>query len=137
MFQNKHFNPNSIRIRERDRGLGRVEGVGWEWRVDMISLCNPFFEVFWHRKMFKSWNFLFFNMQRTNSEKRNDKERLEEVRRRKFSFHSAESALLLSRKLLHFLCTLLCYLVVQENVQTKIKGKTQISCKLRSYIWGH
>ena len=32
--------------------------------------------------------------------------------------------LFLRKRLLHFLCRRLCYLVLQENVQTSIKGKT-------------
>ena len=62
-----------------------------------------------------------------NIKKRHVKEHLEQERKGKFSYHSPkfynDCIFCLRKCLLHFLCSLLCYLFMYENVQISIKEK--------------
>ena len=63
-----------------------------------------------------------------NIKKRHVKEDLEQARKGKFFYHSAKfynDCIFRQRKrFFHFLCILLCYLLMYENVQISIKEKT-------------
>ena len=65
-------------------------------------------------------------MQQRNREKRDDKEHHEKTSFFfiQLSFRMVFFVLVLRKCLLQSLCSLLCYLFIQENVQTNIKGKT-------------
>ena len=63
-----------------------------------------------------------------NIKKRHVKEHYEQVGKGKLFFHLAEfyndCIFCLRKRILHFLCSLLCHLFMYENLQTSIKGKT-------------
>ena len=70
-----------------------------------------------------------------DKEKRNDKDHYEKAS----SFHLAKFqngffVLFLRKRLLRLLCSLLCYLFMQENVQTDIKGKTLRSSRSQMFF---
>lgn len=77
-----------------------------------------------------------------NIKQRHVKEHLEQVRKGKFFFHSAEFYndcifFCLRKCFLHFLCSMLRYLFMYENVQTTIKGKTLYIFCIVNYIRDH
>ena len=70
-----------------------------------------------------------------NREKRDDKQHHEKVSVFIYlSFRMIVFVLFLKKRPLHFLCRLLCYLLMQENVQTNTKGKTLRSSRLQMFF---